>query len=171
MVDGISGVRLESARLLQLRNSLRLLPQALEAEAENYLLAEVLNRRNTDPGSPEFAEAVAARAVRAKPGFVLARGVLSGLYLRSGSLEKSITESRIALKQDPNDRTTVYHLIEALRKSGKTSELPALVASMHKIVEAEAKNQAEVAGFALSRRVTTTPIPEVDRMLLETWRQ
>jgi len=119
--------------------------------ALNYLLAEVLNRRNAGPGTPEFAEALAAasRAVHAKPDFLLARDVLSGLYLKSGDLQKSIAESRLALKQDPDDRTAVYHLIEALRKSGNTSELPALVARMHKIVEAEAKNQAEVYRFRL----------------------
>jgi predicted O-linked N-acetylglucosamine transferase (SPINDLY family) len=87
--------------------------------------------------------------VHAKPDFLLARDVLSGLYLKSGDLQKSIAESRLALKQDPDDRTAVYHLIEALRKSGNTSELPALVARMHKIVEAEAKNQAEVYRFRL----------------------
>ncbi len=117
----------------------------------NYLLAEVLNRRNASPGTPEFSEALraASRAVRVKPDFVVARDVLSGLYLKSGNLKESVVESRLALKQDPDDRTAVYHLIEALRKSGDTSEVPALVARMQKVVEAEAKNQAKVYQFRL----------------------
>ena len=56
----------------------------------HYVLAELLSRQGAQAGSPEFRDAVdaAAEAVRLKPDFVLARDVLSRLYLQAGQVDR-----------------------------------------------------------------------------------
>ena len=81
----------------------------------HYVLAELLSRQGAQPGSPEFQQAVAAarEAVRLKPDFVLARDVLSRLYLQSGESEKAIEQCRLALRDNPSDEMALYRLIRA----------------------------------------------------------
>ena len=64
-----------------------------------------------------------------KPDLQLAHDLLGNLYLKSGAIDKSIVESRRALAENPSDQEALYHLIQALRQSGKDSkgELPTLV--------------------------------------------
>jgi hypothetical protein len=60
---------------------------------------------------------------------VLARDLLGNLYLKSGQIEQSIEQSRVALRDSPSDQEALYHLIQALRKNGKDQkgEIPGLV--------------------------------------------
>ncbi|MBZ5627072.1 MAG: tetratricopeptide repeat protein, partial [Acidobacteriia bacterium] len=60
----------------------------------HYVLAELLSRQGAQAGSPEFREAVdaAVEAVRLKPDFVLARDVLSRLYLQAGQVDQAIRQ-------------------------------------------------------------------------------
>jgi len=63
-----------------------------------------------------------------RPDLVLARDLLGNLYLQSGEIERSITQSRRALQESPSDQESLYHLIQALRKSKPSDpELPVLV--------------------------------------------
>ena len=47
-----------------------------------------------------------------------AHNLLAKLYLQSGQNREAIEESRKALNIDPKDQAAVYHLIQALRKTG-----------------------------------------------------
>src|SRR5262249_7462071 len=71
----------------------------------------------------------AALSTQINPNFVLARDLLGNLYLKAGQIEKSIEQSRRALRLSPSDQEALYHLIQALRKSGKDTkaELSGLV--------------------------------------------
>jgi tetratricopeptide (TPR) repeat protein len=82
-----------------------------------YLLAEVLTKNGAQPQSTEFAHAIAAaqRAVRLKPDFVLARNVLSRLYLDSGQVSAAIAQCRSVLAISPADQVALYRLIRALK--------------------------------------------------------
>ena len=88
-----------------------------------YLKAHILAQKGAEPGSPQFKEAVAAasRATELKPDFVLARDVLGNLYLKSGQFTLAVEQCRLALKGNPSDQEALYHLIQALRQSGKAS--------------------------------------------------
>jgi tetratricopeptide (TPR) repeat protein len=94
-----------------------------------YLRAEILTQRGADPGSPEFREAMdsAKKAVSLRPSLASARDVLAKLYLQAGQNSAAIEQSRKALDGDPKDQTALYHLIQALRKSGRTPEIPGLL--------------------------------------------
>ena len=93
------------------------------------LLAEILTQRGAQAGSPEFKEATAQplRAIELNPDTIIARDILGGLYLKSGQIQLAVAQCRLALKTDPSDQDALYHLIQGLRKSGKTEETPELL--------------------------------------------
>jgi len=94
-----------------------------------YLQAQILTERGPDPGSAEFHEAVksAEKAIALRPSLAAARDVLAKLYLEAGENARAVDESRKALNSDPKDQTALYHLIQALRKSGQTEGIPDLL--------------------------------------------
>jgi tetratricopeptide (TPR) repeat protein len=116
-----------------------------------YLLAETLARRGATPGSPEFAEALdaAKTAVKLQPQLGLARDVLGRLYLQQGNIEGAIAESRLAFDKDPSDLTALYHLIQALRKAGKTNEIPALTRKLADLRQNAQKKESSERKFAI----------------------
>jgi tetratricopeptide (TPR) repeat protein len=86
-----------------------------------YMKAQILVQKGAPAGSPEFKEAIAAatRATQLNPDFVLPRDMLGNLYLKSGQLNLAIEQCRLALHGNPSDQEALYHLIQALRQSGK----------------------------------------------------
>jgi tetratricopeptide (TPR) repeat protein len=94
-----------------------------------YLEADVLLQKGAEPGTPEFQKAMrsAKNAVRLGPQLEPAHAVLAKLYLQAGGFQQAAAECRKALEIDPTDQTSVYHLIQSLRKSGQTSEIPDLL--------------------------------------------
>jgi tetratricopeptide (TPR) repeat protein len=94
-----------------------------------YLQAQILTERGPDPGSAEFQQAVnsAEKAISLRPSLAVARDVLAKLYLQAGENAAAVEQSRKALSSDPKDQTALYHLIQALRKSGQTEAIPDLL--------------------------------------------
>ena len=124
-----------------------------------YVLAELLSRQGAQPGSPEFQQAVdaALEAVRLKPDFVLARDVLSRLYVQAGDLDKAIEHCRLALREDPSDEMALYRLIRALQSSGRpeaAAEVPALLKKFTALREEGRQRQARESTYLL---VESTP--------------
>ena len=117
----------------------------------NYLLAEILLRKGVQPDTLEFQEAVSAarRSIQRNPDFVLAHNVLSELYLRAGNAQEAIAQSNLALKADPNDQSALYNLIMALRKSGNSSEIPALVQRLAQATTSAREREADTNRFKL----------------------
>jgi tetratricopeptide (TPR) repeat protein len=115
----------------------------------HYLEAEILFQQGADADTPQFKQALSAasRAAKLKPDLQLAHDLLGNLYLKSGEIDKSIAESRRALAENPSDQEALYHLIQALRRSGKDknkAELPALVKRL--AVLRQHARQAEASG-------------------------
>jgi tetratricopeptide (TPR) repeat protein len=94
-----------------------------------YLLAEALAAEDQREGRSGYGEEVRAarRAVRLDPKLVEAYDLLSGAYYSSGNYQDSIAQSRIALEHDAKDQAALYHLILALRKTGRDEDARALV--------------------------------------------
>lgn len=119
-----------------------------------YVLAELLSRQGAQPGSPEFQQALnaAVEAVRLKPDFVLARDVLSRLYLQAGEVEKAIEQCRLALRDNPSDEMALYRLIRALQSSGRpeaAAEVPALLKRFTALREEARQRQAQESKYRL----------------------
>ncbi len=94
-----------------------------------YLQADILNQMGPDAGSPQFQMALqsAQKAVALQPGLGAAHNLLAKFYLQAGQNREAIAASKKALTIDPKDQTAVYHLIQALRKTGDRIELPDLL--------------------------------------------
>lgn len=116
-----------------------------------YLKAEILTQKGPDPGSAEFREAVdsAQKAVALQPSLGAAHDILAKLDLQRGNNELAAEQSRIALKTDPNDQTALYHLIQALRKSGHSNEVPELLKRLAELRSEATKEEAEHNRFKL----------------------
>ena len=94
-----------------------------------YLEADILAQKGVEPGTPEFDQAIRAseRAVTLRPTLAPARAVLAKLYLEAGQNQQAVKQCRRALEADPKDQTSLYRLIQALRKTGETQEIPDLL--------------------------------------------
>lgn len=110
-----------------------------------YLKAEIITQKGPDPGTPEFREAVesAKKAVALRPSLAAAQDILAKLYLQSGQNGLAIQQSRRALNTDPKDQTALYHLIQALRKSGRTEDIPGLLKKLAELRAQATKEEAE----------------------------
>jgi len=116
-----------------------------------YLQADILAAKNADPGSPDFQLAVrsAQKAVKLQPTMGVARGVLAKLYLQAGRNQEAVEQCREALKTDPADQTVVYHLIQGLRKTGETKEIPDLLKRLAQLREQASKKERELYRYKL----------------------
>lgn len=110
-----------------------------------YLQAQILTQRGVDPGTAEFQHAMASakKAVMLRPALAPARDVLAKLYLQAGENEVAAEQSRKALNSDPKDQTALYHLIQALRKSGRTEGIPDLLKQLANLRIEGTKEEAE----------------------------
>jgi len=110
-----------------------------------YLQADILAEKGAAPGTPEFQTAMrsARQAIALQPTLGDARGVLAKLYLESGKYKEAAEECRKALSINPNDQATVYHLIQALRKTGDTGEIPDLLERLAVLRKQAAREQSE----------------------------
>lgn len=124
-----------------------------------YLLAETLARGGAVPGSADFSEALQAAktAVALQPNFGLARDVLGRLYLQRGDITAAVRESRQAFEDDPTDQTALYHLILALKKAGKTNEIPTLTKKLASVRQAAQQKEINERRFAIVTGGKRTP--------------
>src|SRR5229473_805503 len=109
-----------------------------------YLQADILNQKGPDVGSTEFQSALrsAQKAVSLQPDLAPAHNLLAKLYLQTGQNREALEESRKALNINPKDQSAVYHLIQALRKTGDKTELPDLLKRLAQLRQ-EATRQEE----------------------------
>lgn len=127
-----------------------------------YLLAEVLTKKGAQPHSAEFFQALAAarKAVELKPDFVLARDVLSRLYLDSGQVAAAVVQCRSALATDPSDQTALYRLIRALKAEGSDRHQEEISQLFHRLGEARAQarhREEEISRYRLTEATSNNP--------------
>ena len=110
-----------------------------------YLESDILGQKGWDPGSPDFQAAIrsAHQAVSLQPSLVPARDLLAKLYLQAGENAQAVQQARMALEYDPKDQTALYHLIQALRKSGERAELPDLLKRLGQLRQEAAREERE----------------------------
>jgi tetratricopeptide (TPR) repeat protein len=102
-----------------------------------YLQADMLSQKGTAPDTPEFQLALrsAKKAVALQPSLAAAHSVLAKLYMRMGQYPDVIEQCRKALVNDPKDQTSLYRLIQALRKTGQDKETPELLQRLAQLRE------------------------------------
>ena len=133
--QGISSVAkgLEQAQENDLDRALATVNSKLAAKPNDpyllYLQANILMQMGSAPGSKSFQTALhsARRSIALDRSLVPARDVLAKLYIQAGQYAAAIEQCREALKSDPKDQTALYHLIQAMRKTGNKQEIPDLL--------------------------------------------
>lgn len=110
-----------------------------------YLEAEILSQKGAEPGTTEFTRALrsASQAVRLQPGLAPPRAVLATLYLQAGRYQEAVQQSRRALQSDPRNQTALYHLIQALRKTGENQQIPDLLKRLALLRKEAARDQSQ----------------------------
>jgi tetratricopeptide (TPR) repeat protein len=110
-----------------------------------YLQADFLTQKGVDPGTADFQTAMrsAKKAVTLEPSLAGARAVLAKLYLQAGQNQNAVVECRKALESDPKDQTTLYRLIQALRKTGNKEEIPVLLKRLALLREQASQEERE----------------------------
>lgn len=116
-----------------------------------YMLADILSTKNAGPETDEFKLALhsAQKAVELQPSLGVVHAVLGKLYLQAGQYKEAASECRKALENDPNDQQSVYHLIQALRKTGNTAEIPTLLKRFASLREQEQDKNKERSKYKL----------------------
>lgn len=110
-----------------------------------YVQADVLVQKGAEPGTPEFRTAVesARKAVTLRPSLAPAHAVLAKLYMDSGQNQLAVEQCRKALAIDPKDQTSLYRLIQGLRKTGKTAEIPDLLKRLAQLRQQDVAEQRQ----------------------------
>ena len=116
-----------------------------------YLRADILAQQEPDPGSPGYKQALrsAQTAVKLRPDLEPARSVLAKLYLQGGQDAQAAEQCEKALAIDPKDQTALYHLIQALRKTGRRGEIPHLLEQLASLRQQAAHEEREQYRFKL----------------------
>jgi tetratricopeptide (TPR) repeat protein len=149
---------LERLQLNDLEGAVRLVREQIKSRPGDaflhYLLAEVLNSQGPPPNSPEFRQALnaAAEAVKLQPDLILARNLLSRLYLDSGQVKPAIEQCRIVLRANPNDPIALYRLMRALKMSGDpeaAKELPDVLRRFNEARELASRKEAQEGRYRL----------------------
>ncbi len=116
-----------------------------------YLKADILAQKGAEPGTAEFQSAMRAakKAISLHPSLAPARVVLAKLYMAAGQNVEAVEQCRKALKINSKDQTSLYRLIQALRKTGKTGEVPELLKRLAGLREGSAKEQRQRSRYKL----------------------
>lgn len=124
-----------------------------------YIQADVLAQKGLEPKTPEFRKALqsAKRAATLQPRLGPAHAVLAKLYLQGGQYPAAIDECRKALEIDSKDQTSLYRLIQALRKSGTTTEIPGLLKRLAQLRQEATTDERRNSRFKLVEGDTDTP--------------
>ena len=110
-----------------------------------YLQAAILSQKAPQPGSAEFQEGLssAKKATSLEPSLTAAHNVLAKFYMESGQNTLAIAECRLALQNNENDQTALYHLVLALRKTKDQKEIPDLLKRLARARQLATKEEAE----------------------------
>jgi tetratricopeptide (TPR) repeat protein len=116
-----------------------------------YMQADVLAEQGATPGSPEFQTALrsAKRAVALRSGLGPAHSVLAKLYLQAGQYSEAADQCRKALEIDRKDQSSLYHLIQALRKTDRKGEIPELLKRLASLRQEATKDEREQYRYKL----------------------
>jgi tetratricopeptide (TPR) repeat protein len=116
-----------------------------------YLQADFLSQKGVEPSTADFQLALrsAKQAVALQPSLSGARTVLAKLFLQEEKYPQAIEQCRKALEQNPKDQTALYHLIQALRKTGDKREIPDLLKQLALLRKQAAREESERKQYKL----------------------
>jgi tetratricopeptide (TPR) repeat protein len=126
-----------------------------------YMIAETIAQMGPREGSALYAEELrtAREAVRLDSHLAVARNLLGSAFLQAGNYAQAINESRSVLASEPENQEALYHLILALKKSGRTTEIPALTSQLIHIRKADRDAKSHMVRYELVETAAATSSP------------
>ena len=130
-----------------------------------YIKALALLKNGAVPGSAGFDQALEAarKAANAAQPVGAARDLVAEMCLNEGQWAEAEQQSRRALAENPEDEKALFHLIQALRRSGDPhNELPALSKRIDLLLRQQRDTETTEARYGLyepGSRATTAPEP------------
>jgi tetratricopeptide (TPR) repeat protein len=127
-----------------------------------YALAWSLANKPSGADGKSAQEAIqaASQAVKLKPDLLEARNLLANLYIRSDQYDAAVEQSRAVLQHDPSNESAMFHLIVALRRSGKsgaTAELQDLSKRLSDLQQASSRKEIELNRYKLVEQQSAPP--------------
>ena len=141
-----------------LNGAAQLVREQIKAQPKNaflyYLLAEVTNRQGPQVASPDFQQALdsAAEAVKLQPDLILARNLLSRLYMDAGQLKPAIEQCHEVLRITPHDPIALYRLMRALKMSDDSDaakEIPEVLRRFNEARDLARQKEAQESRYRL----------------------
>ena len=141
-----------------LNGAAQLVREQIKAQPKNaflyYLLAEVINRQGPQVASPDFQQALdsAAEAVKLQPDLILARNLLSRLYMDAGQLKPAIEQCHEVLRITPHDPIALYRLMRALKMSDDSDaakEIPEVLRRFNEARDLARQKEAQESRYRL----------------------
>lgn len=110
-----------------------------------FVLAQALLRTGGEPSAHEFAEAqqLLKKATELNPNYARAHGLLGKNYALTGNTEAAIRELELALRLDPNDRTSAYQLALLYGRTGDTERSRKWQDRVRELIQADRKAETE----------------------------
>ncbi len=126
-----------------------------------YMIAETIMQTGAREGSPLYSEGMhaAREAARLDPHLAVARNLLGGAYLQAGNYEQAIKESKAVLATDPENQEALYHMVLALKKTGRTADLPALTRRLIQLREADKETKSRMVRYELVETASASSSP------------
>jgi len=119
----------------------------------SYMKALALMKGGAAPGTPRFEQALqAARAAANSPRpIAAARDLVAELCLDNGQWAEAEQQSRLELRENPSDEKALFHLIQALRRSGRDphNELPGLSKQIDVLLRQQRETETTEAKYGL----------------------
>jgi tetratricopeptide (TPR) repeat protein len=125
---GDVGLSLLLGQRSQLDEAIAVIRSRLESAPNDakldFLLADLIMRKSDDPQQTGQDEArrLLIKAVRLQPDLAKAHAALGKLLLKSGQAEEAISELKVALEKEPNDRVALNQYVLALTRLHRTGE-------------------------------------------------
>ena len=117
----------------------------------NYFLAQSLMNESPDVQSEAYKEAkrAALKAAASKPEYAPVHDLLASMYIHENQNAQAIEECHIALRSDPADEGATYHLLIALKHTGRTEELAGLSKRLAQLHRESLQHENERKSFRL----------------------
>lgn len=123
----------------------------------NFLLADLLMRKPDDPQTGhDEARRLLTKAVRLQPDMAKAHAALGKLLLKSGQAEDAISELKLALAKEPNDRVALNQYVLALTRLHRTEEAKAAADRLRDVLSEDRRDEVRKNRIRIVRSSAAT---------------
>ena len=115
-------------------------------------LVRALLLKDSSPEEKQVAAGLLHRVLKQEPANAAAHGLLGKVYFQLGDLGNATTELAEAIRLNPNDRASTYHLMRIHQQSGRIKEAAELAVRIRALSDQEREDGDAGSRFHLVRK-------------------